>query len=599
MNPVDIQRAVWGRNPVAWFETDGRILSKKVGVDNANAQVTANWLQERVGKIVEWCLTNEAQICLIIYKPRQKGCSTITVCIGYVLGRLVTLRILVIGGQDEQTDNLWKQLRFYSDHDKADWGNTFEVKDRKAKCSNGTIWERETAGDPEAGRSGMFHIVIATEPARWPVDGKKNAADVLSSVLNCVPPNEARTMKVLESTANGPVGVFPETWEGAVEFEDFKSGNRGNGYIRVFAPWYVFSDSRVRLSDAERDSLEARLRKAKDFKALRIWRELGLDAEQIEYYHRLLNAPECGGDPLRRDKEYPTKPEDGFAASGNSRFSLEGLEALEQLSAAEQDSLGYCVLEAPDPRFKDRVVARPCEPAQATVIIAEKAIPGCAYIASTDNMTGKENVKGDDPDHNAVVIWRAGYFARDGQWVPPKIAATIPAENMWNMPAFALLVYRLSVLYGKCMIVPERNRGEYLIAELRELGALLYEQDRPASEVDYLEPSGDYGWLTTRETKAFLGQELARHIENPNRIGEGVRIPFRHIVSQCRTYVRHPDGSEGAMKIAKCKDDFVLAAGIGLCCINSATTYYPPAHLRAVPADIAALERGGSAGGVW
>src|SRR4029078_7551034 len=116
---------------------------------------------------------------------------------------------------------------------------------------------------------------------------KKNAADVLNSVFNCVPQNEPGTMKVLESTANGPVGIFPETWEGAVEFEDLKKGNRGNGYIRVFAPWYVFPDSWVPLTEEEKAALPAKLKAAKDFKALRIKEEFDLAWEQIEYYRRL------------------------------------------------------------------------------------------------------------------------------------------------------------------------------------------------------------------------------------------------------------------------------------------------------------------------
>jgi hypothetical protein len=591
MTPVDLERAVWERNPCSWFETHGRVMSKKVGVDNANTPVTANWMQVKVGEIVQWCLANDAPICLIIYKPRQKGCSTITVGVAYVLGRLVTLRILVIGGQDSQTDNLWKQLRFYSDTDKADWGNTMVVKDRYAKCSNGTIIERETAGDAEAGRSGTYHIVIATEPARWPTDGKKNAADVLNSVFNCVPQNEPRTIKVMESTANGPVGVFPETWAGAVEFDDFRAGNRGNGYIRVFAPWHVFDDSFVELTDEEKALMPERLRKAKDHKALRLRETLGLPWEKIEYYHRLMLAPECGGDPLKRDKEYPTTPEDGFAASGTSRFDLAGLEALETLCAKSANDLQYGTLECPDRRFPEKVVFRPCEPAQATIVLAEKPMPGCRYLIGTDNMTGRTNVKGDDPDHNAVVVLRDGYYARNGEWVPPQPVAALLPGNTWDMDVLAVLVYRLHILYGRCMVVPERNRGEYLIAELRKMRVLLYEQDRPASEVDYFEPSGDYGWLTTRETKKFLTEEIARHVRNHSREGEGLRLPFAFMIGQCRTFITHPDGTEGAMKVTGCKDDFVIALGICLCCRNASTTYSPPSHSRSMPPDIANLER--------
>lgn len=594
MTPADLERLIYYRNPVAWFEVHGRVMRKEVGADNANLPPTANWLQVRVGEIVAWCREHKQQINLILYKPRQKGCSTITVGISYVMGRQVPLNVLIIGGQDSQTENLWKQLRFYQGHDKMAWGNDCVVKDREARCTNGTTFSRETAGDPEAGRSGTYHIVIATEVARWPTDGKKNAADVLNSVLNCVPANEPNTMKVFESTANGPVGIFPDTWKGAVEFEDFQKGERGNGYIRVFAPWHVFPDSRVPLTPAERAAMPAKLSAAKDLKALRLQRELGLDWEQIEYYHRLLHAPECGGDALKRDKEYPTVPADGFAASGDSRFSLEGLELLEKYAHEEATRVHHGVLDSPAPGM---VVFRPTTMQEAVVMIAEHPVPGCAYVLSTDNMTGRTNVKGSDPDHNAITVVRRGYFDARGAWQPPMVVATIPEKNTWDMDIFAELVNRLHLLYGRCMVVPERNRGEYLIAELRKKGVAIYEEDRPMSQVEAWEPSGRYGWLTTRESKKFLGEEIARHVRQPDCPGEGLRVPFKHIIGQMRTYITHPDGTEGAMLIAGCKDDFVLALGIGLCQINAATVYHPTTGGKYVPPELRELVGGGADGG--
>ena len=596
LTPSDAERLIYYRNPVAWFEIHGRIVRKQVGVDNANLPPQANWLQRRIGDIISWCREHREPISLIIYKPRQKGCSTITVGISYVMGRQLPLNILIIGGQESQTDNLWRQLRYYQAHDRMAWGNTCEVRDRHAKCSHGTYITRETAGDPEAGRSGTYHIVIATEVARWPTDGRKSGAEVLNSVLNCVPANEPETLKILESTANGPTGIFPDTWRAAVEFEDYQKGIRGNGYIRVFAPWHVFPDSRVPLTEAQRAAMPRKLQDAGDFKALRLQRELQLDWEQVEYYHRLLLAPECGGDVLKRDREYPTTPADGFAASGSSRFSLEGLALLDQQAHTHAARITPGVLDAPAP---GAVVFRPCSAAEATVLIAEPPEPGCAYLISTDNMTGRTNVKGSDPDHNALTVLRRGHHDSRGTWQPPLVAATIPERNTWDMDIFAELVYRLHLHYGRCMVVPERNRGEYLIAELRKRGVTLYEEDRPLSHIDAHASSGRYGWLTTRETKKFLGEELARHIRQPDCPGAGLRVPFPHILSQLRTYTTHADGTEGAMTIAGCKDDFVLALGIGLCQLSAATVYHPTSSARPVPPELRSLLAEGSGRGVW
>lgn len=595
--------ALWRINPVTWFARHGRIMRKKVGADNRNLPPVPNWLQNRVGEVVQWCMEHEQPIALIICKPRQKGCSTITVALSYVLGRLLPLNILFIGGQQSQSENLWRQLRFFWANDTTPWASEMSVLATKAEGKNGTIITRETAGDPEAGRSGTYHIVVATEVARWPSDGVKNAADVLNSVLNCVPQNEPGTVQIFESTANGPTGIFPETWKESVEFEEWQRGQRGNGYIRIFAPWHVFEDSRVTLTDAERAAMPDKLRKAGDHKALRLREELGLDWEQLEYYHRLLKAPECSGDFLKRDKEYPTTPEDGFSASSTSRFDAEGLAALEVQAREGHEVLRYGdleTMEAPLNSTPSSIAFRECNPDAASVIIAEMPIPGCHYICSTDNMTGRTHVKGSDPDHNACVVLREGYVNNAGVWQPPTVAASIPLGNTWDMDLFASLVQRLHLFYGRCIVVPERNRGEYLIAELRKRGVPLFEQDRAPSLVENMTGTGLYGWQTTHETKKFLGEEIARHIREWDAGFGGVRIPIPHILSQLRTYTVHPDGSEGAMRIARCKDDFVIAFGIALCCRRSATLYHPALASRPVPADIAALEGGGAGpGNVW
>ncbi len=580
----------WRRNPVLWFAKHGRIMRKRVGADNRRLPPEPNWLQKRIGEIMAWCTDRRQPIALIISKPRQKGCSTITVAISYALGRITPLNILFIGGQQSQTENLWRQLRYFHKHDTTPWAQGMHVLAARAEGENGTVITRETAGDPEAGRSGTYHIVVATEVARWPNDGMKNAADVLNSVLNCVPQNEPGTLRIFESTANGPTGVFPETWEGAVEFEEWRQGVRGNGYIRVFAPWHVFDDSRVELTEAERQGMPAKLEKAGDLKALRLRDELGLDWEQIEYYHRLLRAPECGGDATKRDKEYPTTPADGFAASSISRFDAASLNALEDLAREGRDCLKHGTLEMETRGCSPWISFRPCEPSQASLIVAEEPIPGCRYLCSTDNMTGRTHVKGSDPDHNACVVLRTGCLDPGGKWQPAKVVAAIPPGNTWDMDLFATLVERIHLYYGRCLVVPERNRGEYLIAELRKRGVPLHEPERAASVVNRTGGTGSYGWQTTRETKRTLSEEIASHIRDHDAEGGGFSLPFPHIIDQLRTYIVHPDGSEGAMKLARCKDDFVIALGIALCCRRSATLFPLGLPVRPVPWDIAALQ---------
>lgn len=58
-------------------------------------------------------------------------------------------------------------------------------------------------------------------------------------------------------------------------------------------------------------------------------------------------------------------------------------------------------------------------------------------------------------------------------------------------------------------------------------------------------------------------------------MGAGIRLAFPWIISELRTFVRHKDGTEGALTIAGCHDNFVIALAIALACLESATTYWP------------------------
>jgi hypothetical protein len=78
----------------------------------------------------------------------------------------------------------------------------------------------ETADD-NAGRGMTIHHLHCSEVSRWPRGGRETLASLRAAV---VPSGDI----VLESTANGAVGVFYEEWQKADE----------TGYTRHFFPWW-------------------------------------------------------------------------------------------------------------------------------------------------------------------------------------------------------------------------------------------------------------------------------------------------------------------------------------------------------------------------
>jgi hypothetical protein len=593
----------FGRNPMAWFECHARIQTKEVGTQE-DAPPRCNEMQALMGRVIAFCLRTKRPIRIIIYKPRQKGCSTGTVACLYALTRARRMRCLVIGGQDSQTDNLWKILRYYSAKDKAPWGNSWTDNTQRAVCSNGSLWERETAGDKEAGRSGTYQALIVTEPARWPTEGAKNAADVLNSVLNCVP-DLPGTCVIWESTANGPVGPFPENWAGAVTLEQAEAGELGNGYIKIFCPWFYFADSTLPLPPGMTPEALRKKLAADDPKALRVWQENNLTPEQAHWFHYKLNAPECGGDTMKRDREYPTTPADGFRASAPSRFSTDALAQLSSYAESRTADLLYGTLElAPAQRLlpvelrdysKVSFIAGGKIGAEISIIEYPKA--GCSYIVATDNCKGQSLVSGDETDCNALVVIRNGYYDHERRWHHAEVVASLMPGNRWDQDQLAELAARVSGFYGNATVVPESNRAELLIAELRKRRVLLWRRERPKDEVDSYKDSGLVGFETTGDTKKALVENLARCIRELNTEPGGFRCAFPWILTECSTFVRHKDGTEGALKQKGVHDDHVMALAIGMMTKEAGTTYHPPQLTRDY--DESPKGRSGGKRGPW
>jgi hypothetical protein len=105
---------------------------------------------------------------------------------------------------------------------------------------------------------------------------------------------------------------------------------------------------------------------------------------------------------------------------------------------------------------------------------------------------------------------------------------------------------------------------------------MIFERDRKKTEVEQSKETKLWGYNTTPESKRFLTENLAARIRQWNTDATGIRIWFQWIIDELRTFVRHKNGTEGALKIAGCHDDFVMALAIAVACEASATVYYRP-----------------------
>lgn len=596
-----LDQLVIRKRPGAWFETEGHIIDK-LGRENGSRSLDgvplkANWLQRRLFEIAQWCLDNEQPCRLLVYKPRQKGCSTGTMALAYWWSRRQRSNCLLMGGQYSQVENLWGIFTHYAQRDSFEWGNTItKLNTDHAEFSNGSAWQWETARDPEAGRSGTYQVVLATEVARWSEQGVSNASKVLNGVQNCVP-KQPGTLVIMETTVKGGFGEFFLKWQGdkdknipgAVTFEDFKRGKRGNGWIKVFAPWFVFEDSTMPLADQqEAADIMAGVGAISEEEKLaeqEMIRRFQLRPEQVKYWRDVL-INECQRDPDNRDREYPPTPEAGFKSTLPSRFSRIGLRRLRAEAERARDTMKRVILEntANDRKTYAARVVR--EESEAMYHVWETPTTGYRYLIAVDLAAGEEVTEGGDRDCQAVLVLRQGFFdTRRKVWVKPKVVATIKPECRVDQLVLADMTWRLARWYGNCLIVPEVNYDRGFIRALRDLGAHIYERERAATEKDDQRPTKKYGFLTRgtdgEGMRGWCIERLAQAIREWDVEGSGIDCPALHVLTELEFFIRTESGREEAAPGKH--DDWVLALCIGLATLSGATLYKPPQTLARVP----------------
>lgn len=568
----------------AWFESKNCKIWPK---DRSKGLITPrmNALQKRIQDVLNKFEDLFLPIRIIGLKPRQKGSTTYFAACDYTHMRRRSASACVIGGQFSQTDELLNMLKTYAKEDRFDWRNTGAINAREGKWTNGSRVKPETAGDALAGIAGTYQILHSTEVARWSRYGVANAGDVLSNILKCVPLLPG-TMVILESTAEGAAGTFYERWLGAVDAEDFLSGKieiQPGQYVRVFAGFYEFEDSAMRLTAPQKLEIERTLDADEEYagekKLIDDYGQIGEDGvqrlgtsvEEFDVWEQLAwrrwaIREECKRDKFIFDRDYPHSWRDAFLKSGNRRFNSTGLSVLRKMADKAVPQYGI-IEETKDRRF----VFRPTDEREATVIIYDKPQHGRKYLVAVDPMTGATQTGGLDPDLHGVPVLRAGWYNGSGQWMKPAVVArVIPCR--WDIDVLETVIWSLARLYGGrsgCKIAIEMNLDRGLTELLKLRNADLYQRQLFNQREFKTTPA--LGFSTTYKTRENLIECLATAIREWDKPGEGIAIYDKHIVEECENFVVKMNGrSEAAEGF---HDDSVLSVALGLQLIEHATLY--------------------------
>lgn len=604
MNQSDVIKEVIRNSTSVWFESQHcRIFGK----DRAKGLIRprCNYLQAKVQRVIEQFEELELPVRIIGLKPRQKGSTTFFSAQDYCFLRRHSASAIVIGGQYSQVSECWDMLQTYAKNDTFDWDNHGEINAKSGSWSNGSKLRPETAKDAVAGIGGTHQVLHAFEVARWSRHGVANASGVLSNITKCVPQLPG-TMITLESTAEGSSGEFYERFVGAVDAEKFISGEadvQAGSYVRVFAAWFEFSDSAMRLTDEQKRRVENTLDSDMEYDGEKELianhgnigedgvTRLGVSVQDFDVWEQLAWRrfaihEECEKDKDIFDRDYPSSWQVAFQKSGKTRFNGTGIGVLKKSVAKTAVRVG--IIEEARGNF----AFRSTDANESTHKIWEAPTPGYRYILPIDPMTGASQTSGMDPDFHAAGIIRAGFWNSAGRWVKPCLAArVIPCQ--WDIDRLEQAAWRLARYYGNtsgCKIVVEMNQDRGITELLKLRSADLYMRELFNKREEKFTKA--LGYQTNERTRETLVEKVAGEIREWDAPGRGIDIWDIYTITQLENFVRKENGRCEAAE--GFHDDDVFMLGLGLELIEHATTYWPPVSSFGLPPDLREPPRNGT-----
>lgn len=564
------ERLLVEANPIFWLKRYGIIRLKNKSLE----RIRVNPLQTKVGAVIRYMLENKLPVRILIYKPRQKGSSTMSMaCMDWFIKRFQH-NGYVVGESLDNCDNLWGILRTYNENDGFDWGYPTEITSKTANYGNGAKAKWATSRNAESGRSATIGAMVCTEIARWAEAGGgkvRDAGKVFSGLMGGVP-KEPNTLVIAESTVRGASGVFFEQWQSAKTFEEMQAGNYEYGdFIKVFMPWFVFDDSRLPVSAAEAASIldgTSALNEEERAREMELLTRYRLTPEHIKYFR--VRLKECDWDPEERDREEPTTEESGFHASQPCFFNKTMLRKMALYAQMQVPKIKRGALMWDHEERRTSVSFMPLEDTERPLWMIggdydDMPTPSLRYCIGVDNSRGiAVDEAGKDPDCHAVVVMREGYHdSGRNEWRPPRVVAALRPNYRGEIDLLAEEIAKLSKMYGDALVIPEANNDCGLIAALRKLSVPIFERPRPATEINDQTPSGKYGiWTSdTGEGNGMRSQflnSLQTAIRRMYYQQEGLEIPFEHIIQELETFAVNLKTGKAEALSGK-HDDFVMA----------------------------------------
>ena len=481
-----------------------------------------NWAQQQTLEVINDMYSRGVPVRVIVLKARQLGISTLAEALmfAWVMMHEQTYG-LVIAHEIDASEYLLNMTKLY-------W-ETYPFKDlytTKYVSRKELAWEETgssiriaTAKNMRAGRSRTINAMHGSEIAFW------DRPDEMMLGLRQTIPNQAKSMILLESTANGVGNWFYDTWQNAV------SGD--NDYRPLFFPWWEHHEYTASASNLKRESV-TNLDEDE-----RILHRMGVDDDHLAW-RRWAIRNLADSNIERFMQEYPSTPEEAFIASGTNVFPIQNLKMVYEPKAGVKGFLtrrGNYVEFTPDRSGSLTIYRKP----------------------SSDLSWGKYFI-GADPPHTTM---------GDNACAQVINRRTYEQVAVWNGKidpmTFAEELAKLGAYYNHATISTEvEGPGYATIGRLIEIDYPYIWRNRWADKTPG-KISETMGWSTTWKRKEWAIGWLIKLIADRD-----MTIHDPQTYDEMRTYVTLPNGGYGpADGSGRSHDDCVMAMAIACICAST------------------------------
>lgn len=591
-------------NPGAWFESHAQIKGRSGKMERPRMNI----LQRRINAAFMASRRRGVACRIIGLKPRKRGFSTMVSAIHYTELQKHSYEGVIVGNKLETSATVFRMMANYAKSDdmaKAhSWGSAAKWTTESAKWEHGSLLSQSTAKNAESIRGQTPQVVHGTEVAFW-----ENEEEVFLALMNAIP-DDPCTCVFLESTPKGNTGAFATRWkearwpdpdecpDGAEYWRYWESDCPNNGaeceMVRVFAAWFEFEESTIRLTEHQKQAIRETLDGKSWYEGERALitkfgntrengvERLGMEVEEFDVWEQLawrrkIIREKCGFDPRKFDQEYPADPTSCFLASGNPVFDADAVARLSADARKVPMQTGAIDLVGVN---EDRAAWRDCEPDLANFWMWEKPRVGCRYLISVDTAEGEDQTGGDDPDHHSVLVWRHAYRDKSEIDHDHRLVARVSPPCTVPIHALVEMVWRLYLYYGRPCLIPEMNNsGLAFIVGAKAKGMTIWMRqvmNKRSGKVEEKEgfrttDTADYGGIRT-----LVIDNLAKLLR-----GETVDIACPNFTRQAGAFVTKDGKAQAGVGE---HDDDIMSGAIGLYNIGGATVYGEAIVPRQIPA---------------